>query len=154
MKALSPRLVLVVALCGCAHLTPSSDLSRACATAAPAAAALDTVIRDTAHVTSGPKLLYVPRIEYPDVLRQSRDSGVVILDAVISVQGRAEPSSITVLRTTNWAFVASAIETVRGAQFCPGTIDHRPVRVRVQIPLRFSAAHGFYHPPPSPRPRF
>lgn len=99
-----------------------------------------------------PELVSHPPLRYPDDLRDAGVSGRVTIEAIIDTTGRPEPGSLRDLfpagqaPLTGWeldayrSFVREAIATLRASRFKPGVIAGCAARVRVQIPMRFSAS--------------
>ena len=75
---------------------------------------------------------------YPDELRRARIQGQVLLRFVIDTLGRAEPSSLRVLRTDHPGFVEPAREVVLGCSFRPGELHGSRVRVQITMPITFA----------------
>jgi protein TonB len=88
-------------------------------------------------VDQPPELVNDLHPQYPDALRQSRVSGAVQLEYLISIDGLVDPRSIRVLQSTHPAFTASATEAVRSARFTPARRGGQPVAVLVQQTIRF-----------------
>jgi len=61
----------------------------------------------------------------------------VIVTVVVDTLGLAENGSVRIVRSDNPGFDASALATVRGAQFRPARMYGRAVRVLVQVPVVF-----------------
>jgi len=94
---------------------------------------------DSLRITRVPQLSQVPELRYPVQLYQAGIDGRVLVQVIISARGRAEPSSIRILMSTNALFEPDAIVWVRDAVFCPGVVGDRPVRVRIGIPVVFDS---------------
>jgi protein TonB len=95
-----------------------------------------------AVVDEPPERISFPPPEYPRILLEARVEGTVVLEAVIDTAGHAEPNSIKVVSSTNRAFEAPARDAMRRALFRPGRVRGQPVRVLVQMPLRFVIPGG------------
>ena len=80
------------------------------------------------------KILHVAPL-YPDIARQSRVQGVVILEAILDVSGRVQ--SVTVLRSQPLLDEA-AIRAVREWRYTPTELNGVPVPVLMTITVRFS----------------
>lgn len=118
---------------------PESLVGPACArpTAADSASA-DTSLVDQRALERRPRMVgLLRRPRYPQALRQAGIQGRVLLDAIIDRDGFIEPQSIRAVQTTHMAFVAPAMEVLATARFCPGRLDGRRVRVRIQVPINF-----------------
>jgi protein TonB len=73
---------------------------------------------------------------YPPLARARGLEGRVILTAVVDQQGRVE-AAITVTQSMP-LLDAAAVEAFRQWRFEPGRDrDGRPVRVRIEVPIRF-----------------
>jgi len=90
-----------------------------------------------AVVDEKPAMLSAPQLVYPDLLRQARIEGRVIVRAIIDTMGRAEANSIKVLESSNPGFDENARTYVRRVLFRPARVHGRAVRVLVQMPLEF-----------------
>lgn len=91
-----------------------------------------------ALVEERPALLSAPPPHYPNLLRQARIQGRVLLRAIVDTTGRAEPGSIEVVTSPDPGFDASARDWLRQATFRPARSDGKAVRVRITIPLQYS----------------
>jgi biopolymer transport protein ExbD len=91
-----------------------------------------------AVVDALPELLSCPPVHYPEAMRMAAIEGVVVLQAVVEVDGRVKPEMIEVLRSTHEAFEAPAKQTLAGCTFRPGKVRQTAVRVLVQMPLMFT----------------
>lgn len=90
-----------------------------------------------AVVEEKPELLAAPELRYPELLRQAGIQGRVVVQAIIDTTGRAEPSSIKIVRSPNPGFDEPARNWVLRAVFRPGRVHGRAVRVLVEIPIVF-----------------
>jgi TonB family protein len=79
---------------------------------------------------------------YPELLRQARIQGRVLLEAVVDTMGRVEPASLIVVSATHPGFVAPARQTLIATLFRPGRVHGRAVRVRVRLPFDFTLRGG------------
>lgn len=91
-----------------------------------------TQVEDPAGYLSGPLPVY------PPALRAVGVEGSVQLRYIVGVNGRVEPGSITVSRSTNRAFEEPAEEAVRLATFRPAKIRGHVVRQLVEQVVRFT----------------
>ncbi len=121
----------------------------ACETPIPAAVEFDaesgtatgvSQVLSEADVEVRPERLSGPVPRYPEELRQAGVGGFVLLDFVIDANGRVDSSSITVLESTNGAFVAPATDVIQRSIYQPGELDGKPVSVQVQQRIGFSIA--------------
>jgi outer membrane biosynthesis protein TonB len=105
-----------------------------------------------AQSTTPPKLLEMPVRYYP---RDAAEVAArVVLQFVVGVDGRAEVSTIAVLRTTDERFVEAARLTARELRFEPGRERNAPVKMLVQQAIDFAPRSEDcrvvvipYHPP-------
>jgi TonB family protein len=91
-----------------------------------------------ASIEEAPVLLAGPALAYPEGLRRAGISGRVVVAAVLDTLGRAEPGSVTIVRSPNRAFDAAARDYVIGAPFRPARVHGRAVRVLVHLPIDFT----------------
>lgn len=78
-----------------------------------------------------------PQPEYPSSMRESGMTGRVVVQFVVSANGRVEPGSIKVLESTNSAFAAAVREVLPRHRFSPAKIGGTAVRQIVQQPFVF-----------------
>lgn len=84
-----------------------------------------------------PDYLRNPAPIYPWEARRKGWEGVVILKVDVSRSGI--PSSVTVEQSSGYAVLdESALKTVRGWRFSPGTIGGVPIETFVRVPVRFA----------------
>jgi protein TonB len=76
--------------------------------------------------------------KYPPVLQQAGIAGSVDVQYVVGIDGRAEPESFKVMRSTNKAFEEPAREAIMGSTFKPAKIKGQPVRQLVQQRVSFT----------------
>ncbi len=91
-----------------------------------------------AEVDEPVRFVRADRPEYPPNLLAQSICGWANLSYVVDASGRAEPTSFTVLRTTDPAFGPSAIAAIRGAVFGPARRHGLPVRQRVSQRVSFN----------------
>lgn len=83
-----------------------------------------------------PDYLSNPPPVYPEVSRQQKQEGVVLLQVIIGTEGR--PDSVSVRTSSGFAPLdQSAIQAVRQWRFRPASLGSMNVRSRVLIPVRF-----------------
>lgn len=76
--------------------------------------------------------------KYPPVLQQAGIAGSVDVQYVVGIDGRAEPESFRVLRSTNKAFEEPAKDAILGSTFKPAKIKGQAVRQLVQQRVSFT----------------
>src|SRR5512145_1415745 len=124
-------------------------------TASPSASPIDDIEPDPVHEPSkldvplvareepasasraskAPRKLHSVDPVYPDLARQARTQGVVILDVTVDEQGRV--SDVAVLRSVPLLDEA-AIEAVRQWRYEPTLIDGSPVSVKFTVTVNFT----------------
>ena len=91
-----------------------------------------------AVVDEKPERVSNPPLDYPDLLRQAGIEGNVIVEVIIDTTGRAEPTSLRIIQSTNKAFELSAKDAVLKSLYRPGRVRGQAVRVLVQVPISFT----------------
>ena len=91
-------------------------------------------------VEQPPELLASPPPRYPKLIREAHIEGVVIVEGVVDTLGRMERQTLRVMSSPHPVLSASAIECLGSAVFRPGRVEGTPVRVLVQVPVRFTIA--------------
>lgn len=76
---------------------------------------------------------------YPQLARQARVQGVVVLRAVISAEGRIENLQVI---SGHPLLVPAAVEAVRQWRYRPYVLNDQPVEVETQITVNFTLAGG------------
>ena len=76
--------------------------------------------------------------KYPPVLQQAGIAGSVDVQYVVGVNGRAEPESFRVLRSTNKAFEEPARDAIMATTYKPAKIRGQAVRQLVQQRIAFN----------------
>lgn len=90
------------------------------------------------HMMEG-NLIHRVQPEYPQLARQARIQGTVVLRAIISRDGRIE--NLLVL-TGHPMLVPAAIDAVRQWRYRPYVLNDQPVEVETQITVNFTLAGG------------
>lgn len=85
-----------------------------------------------------PELLSAPLPQYPELLRQARVQGVVIVQGVVDTLGRMERGTLRVISSPHPALAASAEASMAAAIFRPGRVEGRAVRVLIEVPVQFT----------------
>ncbi|HET9065333.1 MAG TPA: energy transducer TonB [Gemmatimonadales bacterium] len=91
-------------------------------------------VDDPVRRTGGPNPVYPPAMQTVGI------DGSVRLRFVVGTNGRAEPSSIQVVSSTNKAFEPAAIKTIRESTFKPAMMRGQPVRQLVEQNVSFKLA--------------
>ncbi len=76
--------------------------------------------------------------KYPDLGVASRTSGTVLLQAVVTASGRVEDVRLLRSPVPDPGFSAAAMQAVSSWRYRPGTINGRPVAVRMSVVVEFS----------------
>ena len=90
------------------------------------------------RVTKGmtpPKATRAPDPAYPEIPSDAEPNGIVVMLVGINTKGHVE--MVHVLRSSNAAFEASAVTTVRTWKFSPAKKDGMPVPVQVTVEMKF-----------------
>lgn len=82
--------------------------------------------------------LNIPKPKYPPVLQQAGIAGSVDVQYVVGIDGKAEPETFKVLRSTNKAFEDPAREAILLGTFKPAKIRGQAVRQLVQQRISFT----------------
>lgn len=80
-------------------------------------------------------LIYAPRPIYPSLAKLTRVQGEVVLDAIISKDGRVENLE---LQSGHPLLVPAAVEAVRQWRYKPTLLNGQPVEVMTRITVNFS----------------
>lgn len=91
-------------------------------------------VDDPVRRTGGPNPVYPPAMQTVGI------DGSVRLRFVVGTNGRAEPSSIQVVSSTNKAFEPAAIKTIRESTFKPAMMRGQAVRQLVEQNVAFKLA--------------
>jgi len=84
-------------------------------------------------------LIHRVQPEYPQLARQARIQGTVVLRAVISREGRIE--NLQVL-SGHPLLVPAALDAVRQWRYRPYSLNDQPVEVETQITVNFTLTGG------------
>ena len=93
-------------------------------------------------VEERPSLLSAPPARYPDLLKQARIQGRVLLRAIVDTTGRVEPGSVVIATSPNPGFDLPAREWILKALFRPARMHGKAVRVHITQPLDYSITVG------------
>ena len=106
------------------------------AATSPASGALDAIARPGFGGVTVPACVYCPNPNYTEEARAAKFNGTVILQVVVTAEGRVE--NISVVRKAGYGLEQNAIETVRKWQFKPATGPNgKPVSTIVPIEVTF-----------------
>ncbi len=83
---------------------------------------------------------YYIHIEYPEEAIRAGIEGRLVLRFVVETDGR--PSNIQVIQPLHPLLDSAAVAALRRVRFVPGKQNGRPVRVRMQLPVRFRLLPG------------
>jgi len=76
--------------------------------------------------------------QYPQTLRDAKVEGEVMVQFVVDANGKAEMSSLKVLRSSHVLFTQAVREALAQMTFEPAEIDGRKVKQLMQTPFQFS----------------
>lgn len=96
------------------------------------------VYSEDAPGVASPERLSFPIPAYPRLLLEAGVEGTVVSKFIIGTDGRVEAGSVEILESTNRAFEAPTRHAIETALFRPGRMNGEAVRVRVQMPMRFT----------------
>lgn len=85
-----------------------------------------------------PRVIARKQPDYPIILRASRLRGEVLVEFVVSEEGKVEDA--TIARTTNPAFNEPALEAIRKWTFQPAMQNNKAVKAKLQQPVTFDLA--------------
>lgn len=77
---------------------------------------------------------------YPPMLQDAGIQGQVLVQFVISSEGKVEPSTVKVVQTSHELFGRATQQAVEKFRFRPGRYQGRPVPVLIQIPITWKVA--------------
>lgn len=86
------------------------------------------------------QVVFQPAPRYPSVLEEAGVSGIVAVQFVIGPQGKVEPASVEVIRSTDSAFVQAALESILQSSFRPARFQGHAVRQLATQTIRFTLA--------------
>ena len=81
------------------------------------------------------KLIFQPKPEYPENLREKGIQGRVLLEGVISKEG--EPLSLKVLKSPDPDLAKAALDAVKQWRYQPTLLNGEPVEVVTTIEIEF-----------------
>ena len=74
---------------------------------------------------------------YPEALREKGVQGEVLVEFTVDTTGRADPSTFTVVESTNPLFTDAVREALPLMKFTPAVAHGRHVRQLVRLPMKF-----------------
>lgn len=89
-----------------------------------------------AAVEVKPKLISQVKPEYPDFARKAEIEGLVVLSIIIDTTGNV--INANVIKSLHALLDEAAIKAVMQWKFTPAMQRDHPVRVRMEVPIRFS----------------
>ncbi len=81
---------------------------------------------------------FVERLVYPSDAQEAGTEGTVFLSIVVDESGA--PTQVEVLRSPSPLLAEAAVKAMRESRFEPGRQRGEPVKVRLQLPIRFELA--------------
>ncbi len=150
-KMMHPNPRARTARAGIAAAVATLLVALACETPMPAALEVDSelgtitavsVVYGKSDVDKRPERKSGPLPRYPALLRQAGIEGNVMVEFVITPEGKVDSSSVNVVESTNRAFEAPAMHVIRGSLYSPGEVDGAQVSTLVSQQIRFSLAGG------------
>jgi protein TonB len=91
-------------------------------------------------VDVNPVPIKTPPPAYPDEMKVHAVSGTVALSIVIDETGAVASSSV--VKSTHPQFEGPALDAIKKWKFKPAQKDGTPVKMRLNVPIRFSADEG------------
>jgi TonB family protein len=70
-------------------------------------------------------------------VRQARIQGQVVVQLIVDTLGHPEPASVRAVESPHDSLSVAARAAVLGCEFVPGRVRQRPVRVLIQLPVKF-----------------
>jgi protein TonB len=77
-------------------------------------------------------------LRYPEMLRSAKVEGEVLVQFVVGAEGRYEPGTLKVLKSSHELFAQAVTNAVPAMRFVPAQIGGRKVRQVVQQPFTFA----------------
>lgn len=99
-----------------------------------AGAEIFVIVEEMPTIIGGVQRLY-EIIEYPEIARQAGMEGIVVVQFVVSAEGR--PIDLVVTRSAGGVLDRAALDAIARLEFTPGRQRQKPVAVRFAIPVRF-----------------
>jgi protein TonB len=85
---------------------------------------------------SAPRAIYTPEPEFSEEARKAKYQGVVVLTAVVGVDGRVHSARVS--RSLGMGLDEKALQVVKLWKFDPGKKDGRPVPVEINLEIDFN----------------
>jgi len=79
-----------------------------------------------------------PTPQYPDILRQAGVEGEALVSFVVDTNGRADVSSLKIIRSTHDLFATAVKNALPRMRFIPAEVGDKKVRQLVQQPFSFA----------------
>ena len=90
------------------------------------------------QVDQKPSVLRKTKPEYPEIARRAEREGLVELEFIVGVDGRATDFKVIKEQPKGFGFGEAAIEAVKRWRFSPAKKGGESVRMRVKVPVRFT----------------
>lgn len=100
------------------------------------ALALSSCAGPVVHTSTQPVAVFQVRPQYPFEMRRARQEGVVTVGFIVDPAGATR--ELYVVRSSRKEFEQAALVAVAKWKFKPGTVDGRPVYVKMQVPISFT----------------
>ena len=89
-----------------------------------------------------PRAVYQPDPEYSEEARKKKKEGAVMMGVIVGTDGLAH--DISVSKSVGYGLDEEAIKTVKTWKFKPGTLEGKPVAIKIQIEVTFHLRHGWF----------
>jgi TonB family protein len=99
-----------------------------------------------------PKLVSSPPLEYPPNLWHRRVTGRVVVAVIVDSLGRPDTATVRIEQSPDSGFNAAAIDFVLGSRFQPASVQGRPVRLLLRVPIDFQIDSRLGPGPDAPAP--
>ena len=130
--------ILTASLVAAQSGKPAGDSSSRISTAAPADIPDDEAFSGYQRVMKDmkpPKPKSSPDPAYPELPPYTEPNGIV--DMLVGINTKGHVDLVHVLRASNAAFEASAVDTVKKWKFSPAKKDGKPVSVQITVEMKF-----------------
>ena len=90
------------------------------------------------QVDQQPRVLRKTKPDYPEIARRAEREGLVTLEFIVGVDGRATDITVVKEEPKGFGFGEAAIEAVKRWRFTPAKKGGESVPMRVKVPVRFT----------------